>query len=64
MKVSVSAKQARCPICRDVIAEPVALPFCSERCRTVDLGNWLGEAYRIPVMDDSPPDEPATSDDE
>jgi hypothetical protein len=23
-------------------------PFCSERCRLVDLGRWLGEAYRIP----------------
>ena len=24
-------------------------PFCSERCRAIDLGRWLGEAYRIPV---------------
>ncbi|WP_083604120.1 DNA gyrase inhibitor YacG [Pajaroellobacter abortibovis] len=22
-------------------------PFCSERCRQVDLGRWLGEEYRI-----------------
>jgi hypothetical protein len=22
-------------------------PFCSERCKTIDLGNWLGEAYRF-----------------
>jgi endogenous inhibitor of DNA gyrase (YacG/DUF329 family) len=22
-------------------------PFCSERCRLVDLGRWLGEEYRI-----------------
>lgn len=22
-------------------------PFCSERCKWVDLGRWLGEAYRI-----------------
>jgi len=23
-------------------------PFCSERCRTIDLGAWLGERYVIP----------------
>jgi len=22
-------------------------PFCSKRCRTIDLGRWLGEGYRI-----------------
>ena len=57
-----SAKYARCPICRAAVAASVALPFCSERCRTVDLGNWLGESYRIPVVDETPPDEPAQSD--
>jgi len=25
-----------------------AFPFCSGRCRLVDLAKWLGEAYRIP----------------
>lgn len=29
-------------------------PFCSERCRTADLGAWASEAYRIP---DKPADE-------
>jgi hypothetical protein len=24
-------------------------PFCSERCRTIDLGRWLGEGYRVPI---------------
>jgi endogenous inhibitor of DNA gyrase (YacG/DUF329 family) len=24
-------------------------PFCSRRCKTIDLGRWLGEAYRIPT---------------
>lgn len=23
-------------------------PFCSERCKTIDLGNWAAENYRIP----------------
>ncbi|MCL2076715.1 MAG: DNA gyrase inhibitor YacG [Betaproteobacteria bacterium] len=23
-------------------------PFCSERCKLIDLGNWAGERYRLP----------------
>lgn len=33
-------------------------PFCSERCRQIDLGRWLGERYRVsnpvPVAPDDP----------
>lgn len=29
-------------------------PFCSERCRTIDLAGWAEERYRIPAAD--PPD--------
>lgn len=37
-----------CPICDKTVARDVATyPFCSPRCRLVDLGNWLGERYRI-----------------
>ena len=39
-----------CAICRGAVADdPRAegFPFCSERCRLIDLGNWLGERYRI-----------------
>jgi len=41
----------RCPICKNSIergAESRFAPFCSERCKLIDLGNWLGEGYRIP----------------
>jgi endogenous inhibitor of DNA gyrase (YacG/DUF329 family) len=32
-------------------------PFCSARCRLIDLGRWLGEAYRIkPEADGEPPE--------
>ncbi len=39
----------KCPICKKE-AEPEGPfhPFCSERCRTIDLGNWAAEKYRIP----------------
>lgn len=41
-----------CPTCRRAVALPAqnsCFPFCSERCRAIDLGRWLGEGYRIPV---------------
>jgi len=41
----------RCPICRRPAAprsENPAFPFCSPRCKLVDLGKWLGEEYRVP----------------
>jgi uncharacterized protein len=31
-------------------------PFCSERCKLIDLGQWASEAYRVPV-DEQEPDE-------
>ena len=40
-----------CPICKKPVlprAENRAFPFCSDRCRLVDLAKWLGEEYRIP----------------
>ncbi len=29
-------------------------PFCSERCKMVDLGQWFEESYRVPVKDSIP----------
>jgi len=51
----------RCPICQREFdqAASTALPFCSERCRTIDLGRWLGEAYRVPVERQAESDETA-----
>lgn len=40
-----------CPICKKPVAPRAqnrAYPFCSDRCRAVDLGKWLGEEYRMP----------------
>lgn len=39
-------------------------PFCSERCKLIDLGAWAAERYRVPVVEDEdqpgavPPGEP------
>ncbi|MCX7665157.1 MAG: DNA gyrase inhibitor YacG [Gemmataceae bacterium] len=41
----------KCPICdkelRGQIIEWPQYPFCSPRCKMIDLGRWLGEEYRI-----------------
>jgi len=38
----------KCPICKkDVTLDNPEMPFCSERCRLIDLGNWASERYVI-----------------
>lgn len=41
---------AQCPICQEA-AKPrpknKSFPFCSARCKMVDLGKWMNEEYRI-----------------
>lgn len=42
---------AKCPTCGKPVPwgdESPWRPFCSERCRLIDLGEWLGEEKRIP----------------
>ena len=43
-----SVRSLRCPICRKIVlkSEP-EFPFCSERCRTIDLGKWASGAYVV-----------------
>ena len=46
-----------CPTCRQPSRygpDNPWRPFCSERCRGIDLGAWASEAYRVPAQ--SPPD--------
>ncbi len=40
-----------CPVCqvRFCASQSEALPFCSARCRLVDLGRWLEEQYGLPL---------------
>ena len=43
----------RCPSCKkDVAPDGKSFPFCSERCRLVDLGSWLDGKYRIASQND------------
>jgi hypothetical protein len=57
--VSLAKKRlkVRCPTCgKKVLWEECPdRPFCSERCKMIDLGEWLSEGYRIstPLNDES-----------
>jgi len=46
----------KCPICKkDVEPDTPDFPFCSERCRLIDLGNWAAEKYVVsaPIQEQS-----------
>ncbi|MCB1878027.1 MAG: DNA gyrase inhibitor YacG [Chromatiales bacterium] len=52
--------QVRCPSCGAMVNWSEGSPwrpFCSERCKLIDLGDWATEAHRIPA-DPIPEDEP------
>jgi len=40
----------RCPTCRRSFERSTSAfaPFCSERCKLIDLGRWFDERYRVP----------------
>jgi len=57
----------RCPICKKPVEDPSprrtdsagagrpaasTFPFCSERCKLIDLGRWLDGKYQVPVVED------------
>jgi hypothetical protein len=45
----------KCPICGKPATE-ASTPFCSERCRDVDLNRWLSGSYVIPAAKDDDED--------
>ncbi len=57
--MSAKARVVNCSTCgKPVPWTPASTyrPFCSARCRQIDLGAWAAETYRVPT---SPPDAPA-----
>ncbi|MFW5751415.1 MAG: DNA gyrase inhibitor YacG [Planctomycetota bacterium] len=58
------ASTVPCPTCGQPVllggdAAPPSRPFCSERCRRLDLGAWVDERYRVAAAGDD-----RTSDDD
>lgn len=51
---SRSVTQVACPTCGKQSAWSPAnawRPFCSERCKQIDLGAWASETYRVPLAE-------------
>ncbi|MDP3638085.1 MAG: DNA gyrase inhibitor YacG [Azonexus sp.] len=50
----MATRKVRCPQCGEYSlwsTENAWRPFCSERCKQIDLGCWANESYRIPVTE-------------
>ena len=55
--MNTRVKSVKCPTCgKQVLWDESShwRPFCSERCRLIDLGEWAKESHRI--ADSTPPD--------
>lgn len=61
MTSSATPRIVQCPICGKAVPwtdESAFRPFCSERCRAIDLGAWASEEYRVPEQEKAFPEEP------
>ncbi|MBL4616982.1 MAG: DNA gyrase inhibitor YacG [Robiginitomaculum sp.] len=45
----------KCPLCKKP-SDQAHKPFCSDRCRQVDLGRWLKGSYVVPGADEDQPE--------
>ena len=52
----IAMKPLRCVICGAPIVDrkPGQPPFCSERCRLIDLGKWASGEYSVPAEESAP----------
>ena len=53
--MSSAPPRVACPICRKSVEwtpQSAWRPFCSERCKIIDLGAWASDKYRVPVVED------------
>jgi endogenous inhibitor of DNA gyrase (YacG/DUF329 family) len=60
-----AVKYVSCPQCGARVEWTQASafrPFCSQRCRLIDLGAWASESYRVPLADPAGSDEIADPD--
>jgi endogenous inhibitor of DNA gyrase (YacG/DUF329 family) len=60
--MATKVTKIRCPQCGGEAlwsSENPYRPFCSERCKLIDLGAWAAESYRVPTQEaptDFPPE--------
>ena len=64
---SIPERKIRCPQCKKETVYSLDnpfRPFCSERCRLIDLGEWADESFRVPTEDGENPQNQHPSPDE
>ena len=47
--------KVKCPTCQQPVeysTDNAFRPFCSERCKLIDLGEWASEGYKVPIQPD------------
>jgi endogenous inhibitor of DNA gyrase (YacG/DUF329 family) len=67
---SQHAHRFRCPTCKRIVksseqdpsTQMKFFPFCSERCKLIDLGAWFDAEYRIPSRPDEESERPSEDD--
>jgi endogenous inhibitor of DNA gyrase (YacG/DUF329 family) len=63
--ITQSSMTFACPICKTPTAKTTHadFPFCSERCRALDLGNWASGRYVVstPIIDEDDLDDASTA---
>ena len=57
MASKATEKHEKCPVCGKPVS-PDSRPFCSPRCRDVDLNRWLSGGYRIETDEEPKEDDP------
>ena len=60
MKSAATPPFVSCPTCGATVTWSTGnrwKPFCSERCKMIDLGQWATEKYRVPAEEQEPDDE-------
>lgn len=53
--MTANAREVPCPACGKMSPyspENRWRPFCSARCKQIDLGAWASESYRVPAVED------------
>ena len=53
----MTERYVSCPRCKKEIlysTDNIYRPFCSERCKVIDLGDWASESFRIPISENIP----------
>lgn len=66
-KRSVVMPKNKCPICKKksgTLKTNKTFPFCSTQCKTIDLGKWVSEEYKVETGDDTSLDEVLTTEDD